>query len=221
MPYAKGQEVSYPFEEIVCRVKELVDQSWSEVVLLGQNVNSYGQDFSDQKRKKLRQKFGDANQTNWPLFPLLLQRLHQIKDLQKISFLTSNPWDFSDQLIEVLALPKIDRQLHLPVQSGDDEVLKKMNRPYTALQYIKLVEKIKKKVPNIRISTDLIVGFPGETKEAFTQTVKLCRQIGFNQAFIAKYSPRPGTAAFRLKDDVSPQEKKRRWRVLEELINQS
>jgi tRNA-2-methylthio-N6-dimethylallyladenosine synthase len=94
-----------------------------------------------------------------------------------------------------------------------------MNRPYTALQYIKLIEKIRREVPEIKIGTDIIVGFPGETEKAFKNTVKLCKKVGFVKAYIAKYSPRPGTPAFKLKDDVPPQEKKRRWRILETLIN--
>ncbi len=118
-----------------------------------------------------------------------------------------------------MALPKIDRCFHLPVQSGDNGILEKMNRPYTSLQYIKLVEKIRKKIPDIKIGTDLIVGFPGETKKAFKNTVKLCKKVGFIKAYIAKYSPRRGTAAFELKDNISPEEKRRRWRILEELIN--
>ncbi|MCJ7793247.1 MAG: radical SAM protein [Candidatus Marinimicrobia bacterium] len=176
---------------------------YREIILLGQNVNRYGQNL------KPKRKFSD-----------LLCRLHQIKGIKKISFITSNPWDLTDDLIEAMSLPKIDRQLHLPVQSGDDQVLKKMNRPYTALQYLKLVEKIKNKIPEIKISTDIIVGFPGETKEAFENTVKLCKKVNFTKAYIAKYSPRLGTAAFKINDNVSPEEKKRRWQFLEELINQ-
>jgi len=145
--------------------------------------------------------------------------LHEIKGLCLIKFLTSNPWDLTDDIIEAIRLLKIDNHLHLPVQSGDDKILKKMNRPYTALQYIELVEKIRKEIPNIKISTDLIVGFPGETKKAFQNTVDLCKKVGFEKAYIARYSPRPGTVAFGLKDNVSPKEKKRRWRVLDELIN--
>jgi len=145
--------------------------------------------------------------------------VHKIKGVKKISFITSNPWDLADDIIKAMSLPKIDRYLHLPVQSGDDEILKRMNRPYTAAQYIKLVEKIRKEIPDIKIGTDLIVGFPGETKKAFRNTVKLCRQVDFSKAYIAMYSPRPGTAAFRLKDNVSHQKKRRRWRILNDLIN--
>lgn len=198
VPHARGREKSRPFEEIVCEVEKLVKQRYKEIVLLGQNVNSYQ-----------------------PSLAKLLQRLNEVPGLKKISFLTSNPWDLTEDIIQSIKLPKIDKYLHLPVQSGDDKVLKKMNRPYTALQYIKLIEKIRRKTPEIKIGTDIIVGFPGETEKAFENTVKLCQKIGFVKAYVAKYSPRPGTAAYKFKDDVSPQEKKRRWRILEELINKS
>lgn len=197
VPYARGKEISRPFKEIIKEVECLAQQSYQHITLLGQNVNSYQ-----------------------PSFAKLLKRLHEIKGLKKISFLTSNPWDLTDEIIEAMRLPKIDRQLHLPVQSGDNKILKKMNRPYTVLQYIKLVEKIRKKIPEIKISTDIIVGFPGETEKAFENTVKLCQEVGFSKAYLAKYSPRPGTAAYKMKDKVPPQEKKRRWQVLEKLINQ-
>jgi len=202
VPYGRGKERSRPFDEIVCEVEELAKRGYKEITLLGQNVNSYG------KGLKPRKKFSQ-----------LLRRLHQTKGIKKISFITSNPWDLTDDIIDAMSLPKIDRYLHLPVQSGDNKILKKMNRPYTPLQYIKLIKKIRKRIPDIKIGTDIIVGFPGETKKAFENTVKLCKKAGFVKAYIAKYSPRPGTAAFKLKDDVSPEEKKRRWRVLEELIN--
>ena len=204
VPYARDKEVSRSFEEIVCQVEELARRDYKEIILLGQNVNSYGKGLKPKKE-----------------FSQLLRKLHQIKGIKKISFLTSNPWDLTDNIIKAMSLSKIDRFLHLPVQSGDDEILKKMNRPYKAVQYIKLVKKIKRKIPGIKISTDIIVGFPGETKKAFENTVKFCQKAGFVKAYIARYSPRPGTVAFKLKDNVSPKEKKRRWRVLEELINTS
>ncbi len=202
VPYARGKEISKPFKEIVCEVEELANRGYKEITLLGQNVNSYGKDLKPRKK-----------------FSQLLERLHQIKGIKKISFVTSNPWDLTDDIIDAMNLPKMVRYLHLPVQSGDNKILKKMNRPYTSLQYIKLVEKIRKKILDIQISTDIIVGFPGETKKAFQNTVALCKKVNFDKAYIAKYSPRPGTAAFKLKDNVSPEEKKRRWRILEDLIN--
>ena len=182
----------------MCEVEELVKRGYKEILLLGQNVNSYK-----------------------PSFALLLVRLHDVDGIEKISFLTSNPWDLDDEIIEVMALPKIDRYLHLPVQSGDDEILKKMNRKYMVKQYVELVEKIRKRIPDIKIGTDIIVGFPGETEEQFQNTVDLCKKVGFVKAYVSKYSPRLQTAAYKLKDDVSQKEKRRRWKVLDDSINKS
>ena len=201
VPYGRGKEKSFPLDEILCEIERLVEDGCKEVVLLGQNVNSY---YDDKAGKS---------------FANLLKKVHGVKGVEKISFLTSNPWDLSDEIIEVMKLPKIDRYLHLPVQSGDDEILNKMNRPYKIRDYLNLVKKIRKEIPDIKIGTDIIVGFPGETKEQFENTVKLCRKVGFDRAFVNRYSPRKGTAAFKLKDDVLPPEKKRRWKILDNLIN--
>ncbi len=201
VPYGRGKEESLVLNEIVCEVERLAKEGCKEIVLLGQNVNSYGED-----------KTGKS-------FANLLKEVHKIKGIEKISFLTSNPWDLSDEIIEAMSLSKIDRYLHLPVQSGDDEILKKMNRHYKTKEYLALVRKIREKIPDIKIGTDIIVGFPGESEKQFKNTLKLCREIGFDRAFISKYSPRPGTSAYRLKDNVSPSEKKRRWRILNDLIN--
>ena len=198
VPYARGREQSRPMKEIINKVKDLIKKGHYKILLLGQNVNSY--DFTS--------------------FATLLIELNKIKELKKIAFLSSNPWDLTDDIIKAMTLPKITRHLHLPVQSGDKEILRKMNRKYTPIQYIELVNKIRKEIPDIKISTDIIVGFPGETKKQFRHTVDLCRKIGFCQAFINKYSPRPGTAAYKMEDNVSIVEKKRRWRVLDDLINQ-
>lgn len=153
-------------------------------------------------------------------FPKLLEEVAK-KPLEKISFVSSNPWDFSDELIEVIAkYPNIDRLLHLPFQSGDDEILRKMNRGYTQKEYLELVKKIKKKVEGVRFSTDIIIGFPGEDEKAFENTVKVCREVGFEIAYINKYSPRKGTVSAKLyPDDVPMAEKKRRWKILNDLVN--
>ncbi|MDP3955014.1 MAG: MiaB/RimO family radical SAM methylthiotransferase [bacterium] len=209
VPYARGREKSKPFEEIVCEVEELAKRGYKEITLIGQNVNSYGRDFNN-----------DSNHLNRTLsFAQLLSRLNQIESLEKISFLTSNPWDLTDDTIQSIKLPKIDKYLHLAVQSGDDEILRRMNRSYRANEYLSLINKIREEIPEIKIGTDIIVGFPGESKEQFEKTVKLCKQAKFVKAYVARYSPRPGTAAYKFPDDVSAQEKKRRWQVLEELIN--
>ena len=222
VPYSRGQEKSRLFDEIVEEVKCLVRKGYRHITLLGQNVNSYYKNSKlKMKNAKLQRKIKNLRKKYNNNFAVLLAFFHEIQEIEKISFITSNPWDLTDDIIEAMKLPKIDRCLHLPAQSGDDEILKKMNRPYTVAQYLKLVEKIHKKIPDIKISTDIIVGFPGETKKAFENTVKLCKKVGFEKAYIAKYSPRLGTVAYKMKDSVSAQEKKRRWKVLDSLINQS
>ena len=200
VPYTRGREKSRPAKEIIREIKSLVKKDYKEVILLGQNVNSY-------KDKNVN-------------FPKLLKKINNIKGNFKINFITSHPKDMSDELIETMAkCQKLIKEIHLPVQSGDNEILKKMNRHYTASHYKKLIKKIKQKIPGIKISTDIIVGFPGETKKQFQNTVKLAKEIKFEKAYIAKYSPRQGTLAFKLKNNVSPQEKKTRWQILEKLIN--
>lgn len=155
------------------------------------------------------------------LFPHLLSELCNIREIEKISFLSSNPWDFSDELIDVIAgNPKIFREIHLPVQAGDNKILRRMNRWYTREEYLDLIRKIKGKIPETRFTTDIIVGFPSETEEAFQETVRLVREVSFSKAYISEYSPRPGTAAWKaFEDNVSPQEKNRRFHILDELIN--
>lgn len=219
VPYAKGKEVSSDFEEIICQIKALVKKGQTGIMLLGQNVNTYGNDFSNKEKIRIRKKYISSLGQTENLFALLLKKINQIKGIQKISFMTSNPWDLVDEIIQTMKLPIIDRYLHLPLQSGDDRILKKMNRPYTANQYLKLVKKIRQEIPRVKITTDIIVGFPMETGRAFKNTVKICKKVGFAKAYIARYSARPGTAAFCLKDDISPQEKRRRWQILDNLIN--
>lgn len=197
VPYSRGREVSRKKEEILVEVDRAIQRGFSEVILIGQNVNSYQ-----------------------PSFPKLLAEVAS-KKLTKISFVSSNPWDFSDELIDTIAKHKnIDRLIHLPFQSGDDEILKKMNRNYTRKTYLELVAKIRKKIPEIRFSTDIIIGFPGEDEKAFQNTVKVCKKVGFEIAYLNKYSPRRGTVSAKLfKDDVPMSEKKRRWNILNELVN--
>lgn len=134
--------------------------------------------------------------------------------------MSPHPKDFSDDLIKAMKeCNKFSNSLNLPVQAGNNEILKKMNRPYTIAHYKKLIRKIRKTLPNIKISTDVIVGFPGETKKQFQDTIKLFKEIKFDSAYINKYSPRPGTIAAKLKDNVPPAEKKRRWQILNEIAN--
>jgi tRNA-2-methylthio-N6-dimethylallyladenosine synthase len=156
-----------------------------------------------------------------PPFVTLLQQVTKIEGIELVRFMTSNPWDFSDALIEELATNnKLDKFIHLPIQSGSNSVLYRMNRGYTRERYLDVVTKLKAKVPNVTIGTDIIVGFPGETDEEFAETVDLAQKVGWKVAFVAQFSPRPGTAAWRLyQDDVPAAEKKRRWKLLDELIN--
>jgi tRNA-2-methylthio-N6-dimethylallyladenosine synthase len=155
------------------------------------------------------------------LFPYLLEAVAQL-GFDAVDFYSSNPWDFSDELISVIARnTNITRLLHLPVQSGDTNVLKRMNRWYSQEEYLNLIRKIKESVEGVRISTDIIVGFCGETDEEFENTVKVAREVGFEKAYVAMYSTRPMTSASRLmKDDIPHTVKKQRWQVLEDLINQ-
>ena len=142
-------------------------------------------------------------------------------DFEEINFYSSNPWDFSDELIDMIAkYPNITRTIHLPIQSGDDDVLKRMNRWYTTDEYLNILYKLKKKIPDVKISTDIIVGFCGETDEEFINTVDIAKRVGYEKAYISMYSQRPMTAATKvMKDDVPHATKKKRWQILEELIN--
>lgn len=141
---------------------------------------------------------------------------------KKVDFMSSNPWDFSDELIDVIARNKnITRLIHLPVQSGDNTVLRRMNRWYTREEYMDIINKMRKKIPGIKFSTDIIVGFCGETDEEFQGTVELATQVRFEKAYVAMYTPRPMTAATKvMTDDIPHDIKKKRWQILEDIINQ-
>jgi len=197
----RGKQRSRPPEEIIAEVEDLVKRGAREVTLLGQNVDSYGRDLPGK-----------------PDLADLLEAIHPIKGLWRIRFLTSHPADMSQKLIEAVAtLPKVCEHLEIPVQSGDDAILKRMVRGYTVAQYKELVRRIRETIPGVSLATDVIVGFPGETEEQFMNTYRLLEEIRFDVVHVAAYSPRPGTAASRLKDDVPPEEKKRRLRLIEEL----
>jgi len=231
VPFTRGREISRAFGDIISEIKDLARQGCKEVTLLGQNVNSYGSDLV--KNSKSGYKLPEGRMVKPvmvkhlgryripTLFPYLLEEVCKIKGIKKVKFISSNPWDFSDKLIDVIAKnPKIDRNIHLPVQAGDDDVLKRMNRWYLREEYMKLVRKIKNKVRGVKISTDIIVGFPGETKKQFENTVDLAKKVNFAYAYVAKYSARPNTAATKaLSDDVSYAEKERRFHFLDKLIN--
>ena len=214
VPFAKGPEISRKMEDILKDIDKSIDDGFKQVMLIGQNVNSYGSEFGETTLVSMGKKRFKS------LFPKLLEEVAK-KDLEKISFVSSNPWDFSDELIETIAKhSNIDRLIHLPFQAGDDEVLKKMNRGYTSEEYLELVKKIKSKIPDIRFSTDIIIGFPGEDEKAFQNTVELCKKVDFEIAYINKYSPRKGTLSAKIyKDEIPQSEKKRRWVILNDLIN--
>ncbi len=214
VPYSRGIEISRKMDDILKEIDEVIKKGFKEVVLIGQNVNSYGSDFGDITLVNMGKKRIKS------AFPKLLARVAE-KELKKVSFISSNPWDFSDELIETIAkYPNIDRLLHLPFQSGDDKVLKNMNRGYTQKEYLDLVKKIKDKVPDVRFSTDIIIGFPGEDEKAFQNTVGVCKKVGFEIAYLNKYSPRRGTVSAKLfKDEIPMTEKKRRWNLLNDLVN--
>jgi len=197
VPYTRGRERSRPAKDIIKDAKSAVQKGAKEIWLLGQNVNSYKYDF-----------------------PKLLKGINNIDGNFKIYFMSSHPKDFSDKLIKTISEnKKVSGEIHLPVQSGDNAILKKMNRKYTIGHYKNLIKKIRKAILEVKISTDVIVGFPGETEKQFQNTVKLFKELKFSKAYIGKYSPRPGTPAAKMKDDIPIEEKKRRWEILNEIAN--
>lgn len=230
VPFSRGQERSRPFEDILAETEKAAKEGYDEVVLLGQNVNSYGADFLMEKMKEGETyalpdgtdvkpvMVKHLNRHRIPtLFPHLLERVARIPGLTKVSFMSSNPWDFSDELIDVIArYENIDRTIHLPVQAGSDTVLERMNRWYTRDEYLSLIERIRTRVPGVAFTTDIIVGFPGETTAQFGETIDLAKRVDFAKTFIAWYSPRPGTAATKgMEDDVTIEEKQRRFHELD------
>ncbi len=234
VPYSRGREHSRSFESIMEEVAKLVDQGYQEITLLGMNVNSWGLEKVGIGFRKLMMENKDytrqdlpENQTQYlrpdttPPFVELLRAISAYDQIKMIRFITSNPWDFHDELIEeVVTNKKIDRYVHLPVQSGSDAVLYRMNRGYTRQRYADIVQRLRAGDPEIVIGTDIIVGFPGETEEEFQETVDLAKEIDWKVGFVAMYSPRPGTASWRIyPDDIPHQEKKRRWDILDKIIN--
>ena len=202
IPYRRGRQVSRPVEEIVTEVEMLVARGVKEVTLLGQTVDAYGHDLTDR-----------------PDLADLLQHLNDIRGLVRIRFLTSHPIFLSKPIIEAVArLDKVCEHINLPVQAGDDEVLARMRRRYTRDEYLSLIDDIRATVPNVALSTDIIVGFPGETAQQFQRTLDIVREVGFDKVHSAMYSERPGTIAHRQQtDDVPQEEKTRRHKELDQL----
>ncbi|KAA0547861.1 tRNA (N6-isopentenyl adenosine(37)-C2)-methylthiotransferase MiaB [Bacillus sp. BGMRC 2118] len=204
VPYTRGKERSRRPEDIIQEVRHLASLGYQEITLLGQNVNAYGKDFEDMKYG-----LGD-----------LMDELRKI-DIPRIRFTTSHPRDFDDRLIEVLGKGgNLLDHIHLPVQSGSSEVLKLMARKYSREHYLELVEKIKKAMPNASLTTDIIVGFPNETDEQFEETLSLYREVEFDSAYTFIYSPREGTPAAKMEDNIPMEVKKERLQRLNSLVNE-
>lgn len=202
VPYTRGREVSRSMEDIVSEVKDLALEGTKEITLLGQNVNSYGKDLDDKSS-----------------FPELLRQINAISGLERIYFMTSHPKDISDELIACYKdLDKLAPYLHLPVQSGSNRILKKMNRHYSREDYFEIIEKIRQLDLKIALSTDIIVGFPGETEEDFKETLDLIEKVGYDNVFTFLYSIREGTQAAGMEDQVPQEVKKDRFQRLLDLV---
>lgn len=205
VPYTRGEEISRPFNDVFREVELLAGQGVKEVNLLGQNVNSYRGLMDDGEVADLA---------------LLISIIAQIEGIERIRFTTSHPVEFSDRLIETYAeVPELVSHLHLPVQAGSDKILGLMKRGHTAIEYKSKIRKLKQIRPGISISSDFIIGFPGETENDFNDTVKLIDEIGFDKSFSFIYSKRPGTIASSFPDDVSAETKKKRLAIVQQRLN--
>lgn len=205
VPYTRGEEISRPFEDVLMEIADLADQGVREINLLGQNVNAY------------RGRMGDTNEI--ADFALLLEYVSEVPGVERIRFTTSHPKEFGPRLIEAFAkLPKLVDHLHLPVQAGSDRILAAMKRGYTALEYKSIIRKLREIRPNISMSSDFIVGFPGETQADFEKTMDLINAVGFDTSFSFVYSPRPGTPAADLEDGVDQITKLKRLARLQKTI---
>ncbi|HFC8517926.1 tRNA (N6-isopentenyl adenosine(37)-C2)-methylthiotransferase MiaB [Neisseria weaveri] len=204
VPYTRGEEFSRPLNDVLTEIANLAQQGVKEINLLGQNVNAYRGEMED----------GEICD-----FAMLLRIVHEIPGIERMRFTTSHPREFSDRIIECYRdLPKLVSHLHLPIQSGSDRVLSAMKRGYTALEYKSIIRKLRAIRPDLCLSSDFIVGFPGETEQEFEQTLKLVKDIAFDLSFVFIYSPRPGTPAANLPDDTPQEEKVRRLEALNEVI---
>lgn len=202
VPYTRGKQRSRNKDDIIKEVKELKEQGYKEVTLLGQNVNAYGKD--------LNTNYNMAN---------LLEDIAKT-NIERVRFMTSHPWDFTDEMIDIIAkYPNIMPSIHLPVQSGNTNILKLMGRRYTKEEYLTLFNKLKDKIKNVSISTDIIVGFPNETKEQFEDTIDLVNKCKFDLAYTFIFSKRVGTPAEKMKDEITLEEKEQRLYRLNDLIN--
>ncbi len=198
VPFARGAEKNRPVSAILKEAREMAKNGAKEIILLGQAVNSH------------------------PKFVEILEKINQITGVNRVSFASAHPMYMNDVVIKALKLPKMMNALHLPAQSGNNEVLRRMNRKYTSEDYLKVIAKIKKVRPKMALATDIIVGFSGETKKQFADTVRLYKKCDFDLSYPAMYSPRTGTAAFKaFSDDVSREEKRRRWLVIQKMMEKN
>lgn len=205
VPYTRGEEISRPLDDVIREIAVLAEQDVREINLLGQNVNAYRGEMED----------GDVAD-----FTLLLHYVAAVEGIQRIRYTTSHPIEFSDELIRAYAeIPQLVDHLHLPVQSGSNTILQRMKRGHTRVDYLQTIAKLRSIRPNISLSSDFIVGFPGETDAEFAETMALIEEVGFDLSFSFIYSPRPGTPAADLPDDVTMEEKKRRLQELQQRIN--
>ena len=203
VPYVRGREKSRPQDDVVLEAERLVQSGIKEITLLGQNISAYGLNQRSHTRPE-----------NSP-FAELLYKLNKIKGLERIRFFSPHPYFFNDKLINAIAeLPKVCNNIHLPIQSGSDRILKKMNRRYDTAMYMDVVNKLKTKIPDVTFSTDVIVAFPGENDEDFLATRNLMNDVGFDNAYIFKYSPREGTPAAKSGDQILTSVKEERHRIL-------
>ena len=209
VPYTRGEEISRPFEDVIKEIRGLVTRGVKEVTLLGQNVNAYiGKMEVDQEDETLEVDFA-----------YLLNAVDAIPGIERIRYTTSHPLEFTQRLIDCYAkLPKLVSQLHLPVQAGSDKILAAMKRGYTVMEYKSIIRRLREKRPNISISSDFIVGFPGETADDFDRTMKLIDDVKFDGAFSFVYSRRPGTPAANLQDDTPQDEKLKRLRHMQKVL---
>ncbi len=225
VPFSRGPERSRPFDDVVDEARRLAMAGYREVTLLGQNVNSYGHDLPAEPRfahvRRSREMGHQIALDGRPDIAELLRAIDALRTpdgapaIPRLRFITSHPWDLSERLIAAMAeCPSVCEHLHLPVQSGSDAVLHRMGRQYTVASYLDLVERLRRAVPGICLSTDVIVGFCGETEAQFGETLALLEQVRFDTVFAAAFSPRPGTPAARLPDDVPAEEKRRRLNEL-------
>ncbi|MEA1963422.1 MAG: tRNA (N6-isopentenyl adenosine(37)-C2)-methylthiotransferase MiaB [Patescibacteria group bacterium] len=222
VPYARGHEVYRDAEEILNEVKDLAGRGYKEIILIAQNVNSYKSRIKNQESGIKNQEVLEYNYVN---FSRLLRLANNISGDFWIRFATSHPKDMSDDLILAISeCKKVCRHIHLPAQSGDNDILKAMNRKYKIEHYLELIKKIKNNIKSelpIAITTDIIIGFPGETEKQFKKTVELFKEVKYDMAYIARYSPRPGTDAEKMEDDVEVEEKKDREKKLMKILRKT